>query len=72
MTLAPVSIAIALVFAPLASAMAYLITYAEYVHHYPDKKRPRRLAAQAAAVTLVFFLLLSAAVGFLLGSIVSQ
>lgn len=68
----PISIAIGLVFSPLASAMAYLITYGEYIHHYPDKRKPARLAIQAALVTFVFFVALSLVVGFLLENIVGS
>jgi len=64
------SVAIALIFSPLASAMAYLITYGEYLHHYPDKKRPVKLAIEAALVTFVFFIVLSFVIGFLLENIV--
>ena len=37
--------------------MAYLISYNEYLHHYSDKRQPRRLALQAALVTFGFFFL---------------
>jgi hypothetical protein len=52
--------------APLAALSAYLITYDEYQHHYPDKKRVRRAALQAAGVAFIFFITLSAALGFFL------
>jgi hypothetical protein len=64
------SIAIGLFFSPLASATAFLITYSEYLHHYPDKKQPRKLATQAAITTFIVFLMLSIVVGFLLERIV--
>lgn len=51
---------------PLAALSAYLITYNEYQHHYPDKKRVRRAALQAAGVTFLFFVVLSAVVGIFL------
>jgi hypothetical protein len=68
MKFAPVSIAIGLVFAPLAAAAAFLITYAEYVHHYPDRRQPLKLATEAALVTLVFFLVLALVAGLILGA----
>ncbi len=42
------SLAISLVFSPFAAIMAYLITYGEYIHHYPDKKKPVKLAPRIA------------------------
>jgi hypothetical protein len=62
----PASTMIGLVFSPLASVMAFLITYGEYVHHYPDKRQPLKLATQAALATLVFFVVLSFAAGFVI------
>jgi hypothetical protein len=53
---------IAAVLSPLAAVMAYLITYEEYAHHYPDKKQAKKTAWRAAVFTLIFFL----ALGFLL------
>jgi len=38
--------------------MAFLITYEEYVHHYPDKRKALKTALKAAGFTLVFFLAL--------------
>jgi RsiW-degrading membrane proteinase PrsW (M82 family) len=70
MAFARLSLAISLIFAPLASGMAYLITYGEYIHHYPDKKQPVKMAIQAALVTFVFFIVLSLVVGFILENIV--
>ncbi len=65
-----VSVVISLVFSPLASVMAFLITYGEYSHHYPDKRKPVKLATEAALVTLVFFIVLSFVIGFLLENII--
>jgi len=38
--------------------MAFLITYEEYVHHYPDKRKALKTALKTAIFTLVFFLVL--------------
>jgi hypothetical protein len=62
----PVALVVGLVFGPLAALSAYLITYGEYQHHYPDKKMPRKLASEAAVGTLFFFLVLSVIIGFFL------
>jgi hypothetical protein len=64
------SLAISLIFSPFASIMAFLITYGEYLHHYPDKKRPVRLAIQAAAATFMFFMALALAIGFVLENMI--
>jgi hypothetical protein len=72
MRFVPIAVAIALIFSPLASAMAFIITYSEYLRHYPDKKKPGRLAVEAALVTLLFFIALSFIIGFLLENIVGS
>lgn len=54
------------VFGFLAALMAYLITYGEYLHHYPDKKRPRKLALEAAIFTFIFFLFLALIGGYVI------
>jgi hypothetical protein len=66
------SILIGLVFSPLASAIAFLITYGEYTHHYPDKRKPVKLAIQAAWVTFVFFIVLALVVGFVLENMIGS
>jgi purine-cytosine permease-like protein len=49
---------IAAVLSILAAIMAFLITYEEYVHHYPNKTEVLKTALKAAGFTLVFFLAL--------------
>jgi hypothetical protein len=49
---------IAAVLSPLAAASAFLITYEEYKHHYPDKRKVLKIALEAAIFTLVVFLVL--------------
>jgi hypothetical protein len=39
----------------IAAIMAYLITYNEWMHHYPTKKEPRKYAWEAAIFTFIFF-----------------
>ncbi|HTP02780.1 MAG TPA: hypothetical protein VMJ64_15500 [Anaerolineales bacterium] len=70
MQFVPLSIAIALIFSPLASAAAYMITYSEYVHHYPNNSQPTRLAIEAAVAAFIFFMGVSFIVGFLLENII--
>jgi len=64
-----ITVVTAMIFSPLASAMAFVITYGEYLRHYPDKKQPLRLAMEAALVTFAFFVGLSFLIGFLLEKI---
>jgi hypothetical protein len=68
----PITTLIGLVFSPLAALCAYIITYGEYQHHYPNNQMPRKLALEAAIGTFVIFLLLSVAIGWFLGGIVNQ
>jgi purine-cytosine permease-like protein len=49
---------IAAILSPLAAIMAFLITYGEYAHHYPDKRKVLKTALEAGIFTLVFFLAL--------------
>jgi hypothetical protein len=44
------------IFGSLAALCAFLISYAEYQHHFPGRRRPLQMALQMAGVTfLVFF-----------------
>jgi len=38
-----------------AAAMAYLISYQEYLRHFPDKRKPRMMALEAALFAFAFF-----------------
>lgn len=51
--------AIGIIFAFLASLMAFLITYGEYEHHYATKDKPIKLGLQAALLAFGFFAILS-------------
>jgi hypothetical protein len=70
MIINPIILLIGLVFSPIAAMMAFLITYGEYQHHYPDKATPRKLALEAAVGAFIFFLALSIIIGWLLGKII--
>jgi ABC-type enterochelin transport system permease subunit len=59
---------IGLIFSPIAAVMAFLITYQEFQHHYPDRARALRHAAHVALITLAAFLGLSLIAGILVGS----
>jgi len=49
---------IAVILSLLAAAAAFVITYEEYVHHYPNKREVLKKALETAVFTLVFFLAL--------------
>jgi len=48
------------IFSVLAALGTFLITYEEYRKHFPDKKRPLKMAAQTALTTFAFFITLFA------------
>jgi hypothetical protein len=59
---------IAVILSLLGATMAFLITYEEYVHHYPSKREVLRKALEAAGFTLVFFLALGLLLAIMLPS----
>ena len=61
---------ISAVFGSLAGAMAYLIAYEEYLHHFPDKRRPRRLALQTGFFAFLFFLGIGVVLAFVLPGVI--
>ena len=68
----PISLAIGLVFSPIAAVMAFLITYGEYSHHYSDKKKPLRFAIEAAIMTFVIFGVISLVIGLFIGNLINN
>lgn len=54
-----IMIIISLSFSLLAAAMAFLITYKEWAHHYTDTREPTKHGIKAALVTFIFFAVLS-------------
>jgi uncharacterized protein YybS (DUF2232 family) len=54
------------IFGFLAALMAYLITYNEWMHHYPTKKEPRKIALEVAIFTFIFFFSISLISGYFL------
>jgi hypothetical protein len=61
-----ISLVLCVIFAPIAAAMAYLITYEEYRHHFPERGRAVREGMVAALLALVVFLALGALAGVLM------
>lgn len=47
------------VFSTLAALCAFVITYEEYLKHFPDKRRPLKMAAKMSLATFAFFMLIS-------------
>jgi len=43
-------------FALIAAVMAYLISYNEWMHHYPTKKEPRKIALESAVFAFIVFI----------------
>jgi ABC-type enterochelin transport system permease subunit len=58
---------IGLIFSPIAALMAFLITYEEYRHHFPDRAPAVRHATHMAVLTLIAFLVLGVIAGVLVG-----
>jgi uncharacterized membrane protein SpoIIM required for sporulation len=56
-------------FALLASAMAFLITWQEYSRHFHDRKKALRLALRSAVVAFLFFVVLSVVAGLAISRI---
>ena len=57
-----VGVGLGLLFSPVAGVMAFLITYHEYRHHYPDPGPARREALRTGLfATVVFFVLMAVA-----------
>jgi len=47
-----------LLFSVIAAAVAFAITYNEYVHHYPTKKEPIKMGLDTALMTFIVFIIL--------------
>jgi hypothetical protein len=50
---------LATVFSTLAALCAFVITYEEYLKHFPDKWRPLKMAAKMSLAAFAFFMALS-------------
>ncbi len=57
---------VALMLSSLAALGAFLITYNEYAHHYETRRKPLKLALEAAFAAFALFLLLGALVSLLI------
>ena len=52
-------VVLGVVFSTLAALCAFVITYEEYLKHFPDKRRPLKMAANMSLVAFAFFMLVS-------------
>jgi len=57
---------VGLLFSPLAGLIAFLITYQEYSHHFPDRGAAIRQALEVGIVAALFFGALSLGLALLL------
>jgi len=61
-----ITIFLGLFFSPFAAIMAGIITYSEYLHHFPDNKEPKRMAIQTGIFTFIIFMVISLLIGLAL------
>jgi hypothetical protein len=52
-------VVLAAVFSSLAALCAFVTTYGEYLKHFPDKRRPLKMAAGMSLAAFAFFMLVS-------------
>jgi hypothetical protein len=52
-------VVLGVVFSTLAALCAFVITYGEYLKHFPDKRKPLIMAAKMSLAAFVFFMLMS-------------
>jgi len=45
-------------FSLIVAVMAYLVSYNEWMHHYPTKEKPRKMALEMALFTLIVFIVI--------------
>ena len=57
---------ISVIFSTMAAVMAYLITYQEYRHHFPDKRDIKKAALRTGGFTFLLFLFLGMLLAILL------
>jgi hypothetical protein len=53
------SLVIGGVFSTLAALSAFLITYGEYLKHYPDRRKPFLMAVKTSLAAFAVFMVLS-------------
>jgi RsiW-degrading membrane proteinase PrsW (M82 family) len=57
---------LAAIFSTLAALCAFIITYGEYLKHYPDRKKPLKMAIRTALAAFLFFMLLSSVIAVII------
>jgi len=66
-----IALVISLIFSPIAALSAFLITYNEYLHHFPDKKKTREIAVFTAISTFTIFVLIFLVIGLFIPMLTS-
>jgi len=62
----PFYIGLGAIISTVAAISAFLITYEEYLKHYPDKIRPFKIALRTAVAAFLFFAALTAVLALLI------
>ena len=58
------------IFSPIAALMAFIITYEEYKHHFPEFKISVKKALGISLITLLVFLVLSFLISIIINKII--
>ena len=67
---ARIALVLGLILGPLAGLMAFAITYEEYQHHFPNRRRVMRVSLEAGAIAFLVFLLVSIVGGILAAQLI--
>jgi len=59
-------VGLGVLFGTLGGAIAYIIFYKEYIHHFVDAGKARGMALRGALTAFLFFLALSVIAGFVI------
>jgi hypothetical protein len=65
MLLNPIPLLVGLILTPIAMTMIFLGAYEEYSRHFIDKKKPLKLAIEAAMFALLLFGAVTLAMGLI-------
>jgi hypothetical protein len=53
-------------FSLVAGVFIFLLSYREYSHHFPDKRKPLKMSFESALFAILFFIALSIIMGVVL------
>ena len=68
MQINPITLIVGLILTPIAALMAFLGAYEEYSHHFIDKKKPLKLAIEAAVFAFILFGIITLAMSLIFKS----